>query len=240
METKLAGPGSEARVTGGYAGGAGPAPRLRHDPGARRAEHDLRPRLPGRARRRLDRGLAGDDQGRSRCTADRRLPGEPQPAALHRGARRRDPGAGDPRQRRPLHPRRRDRPDRPRPALLPDLPRAVAGRGQDADRRGFPRGAGRAARPRDRSASGSRPPSPSGWRRSSLSPATDRGLRSGPAGACPAGAPRAPCAAPRSSCGRSRRRRSPPAARRAARASARRGRAAGKRSGAHPLPEESR
>ena len=112
METKLAGPGSEARVTGGYAGGARPAPRLRHDPGARGAEHQLRPRLPRRPRRRLDRGLARDDQGRPRRPADRRLPGEPQPAALHRGPRRRDPRPRDRRRRRPLHPRRGDRPGR--------------------------------------------------------------------------------------------------------------------------------
>ena len=59
-----------------------PAPRLRHHPGARGAEHQLRPRLPRRPRRRLDRGLARDDQGRPRRPADRRLPGEPQPAAL--------------------------------------------------------------------------------------------------------------------------------------------------------------
>ena len=72
---------------------ARPAPRLRHDPGARGAEHDLRPRLPRRARRRVDRGLARDDPGRPRRPGDRRLPGEPQPAALHRGPRRRDPRA---------------------------------------------------------------------------------------------------------------------------------------------------
>ena len=44
----------------------GPAPRLRHDPGARRPEHLLRPRLPRRPRRRLDRGLARDDPRRPR------------------------------------------------------------------------------------------------------------------------------------------------------------------------------
>ena len=128
METKLAGPGSEARVTGGYAGG--PGQHLDYDthPGARGAEHQLRPRLPRRPRRRLDRGLARDDQGRPRRPADRRLPGEPQPAALDRGPRRRDPGPGDPRRRRPLHPRRGDRPDRQGAALLPDLARARPGR----------------------------------------------------------------------------------------------------------------
>ena len=93
METNLAGPGSEARVTGGYAGGPRPAPRLRHHPGARRAQHHLRPRLPRRARRRGDRGLARDDPSRPRRPGDRRLPGEPQPAALPRGPRRRDPRA---------------------------------------------------------------------------------------------------------------------------------------------------
>ncbi len=123
METKLAGPGSEARVTGGYAGGAGQHLDYDTTAGARGAEHQLRPRLPRRPRRRRDRRLARDDQGRPGRPADRRLPGEPQPAALPRGPRRRDPRPRDPRRRRPLHPRRRDRPGRQGPALLPHLPR---------------------------------------------------------------------------------------------------------------------
>ena len=82
METKLAGPGSEARVTGGYAGGAGQHLDFDTTAGARGAQHQLRPRLPRRPRRRLDRRLARDDQGRPGRPADRRLPGEPQPAAL--------------------------------------------------------------------------------------------------------------------------------------------------------------
>ena len=43
-----------------------PAPRLRHHAGARRARHELRPRVPRRPRRIGDRGLARDDPGRPR------------------------------------------------------------------------------------------------------------------------------------------------------------------------------
>ena len=82
METKLSGRGSSARVTGAYIGRGSPAPRLRHDPGARGREHLLRPGVPRGSRRSRDRGLARDDQGRRGRPADRRLPGEPQPAAL--------------------------------------------------------------------------------------------------------------------------------------------------------------
>ena len=62
METKLAGPGLRGAGHRRLRRRPGPAPRLRHDPGARGAEHQLRPRLPRRPRRRLDRGLARDDQ----------------------------------------------------------------------------------------------------------------------------------------------------------------------------------
>ena len=41
-----------------------PARRLRHHAGARRAEHDVRPRVPRHPRRPLAGGLARDDQGR--------------------------------------------------------------------------------------------------------------------------------------------------------------------------------
>ena len=101
-----------------------PARRLRHDAGARRAEHDVRPRVPRHPRRPLERGLARDDQGRPGRAADRRVPGVPQPAALQAGARGRDPGPRDPRQRRPLHARGGGRPDRQGAALLPALARA--------------------------------------------------------------------------------------------------------------------
>ena len=76
---------------------------------------------------RSTRGLARDDQGRPGRPADRRVPGVPQPAALQARARRRDPGPGDPRQRRPLHARGGDRPDRQGAALLPALARAGRG-----------------------------------------------------------------------------------------------------------------
>ena len=60
------------------------APRLRHLPGAHRAEHDLGLRVQGRAARRGDDGLARDDPRRARGAEDERLPGEPQPAPLRR------------------------------------------------------------------------------------------------------------------------------------------------------------
>ena len=101
-----------------------PARGLPHAAGARRGEHDVRPRVPRHARRPLERRLARDDQGRPGRPADRRLPGVPQPAALQEGARGRDPGPGDPRQRRALHARGGDRPDRPGAGLLPALARA--------------------------------------------------------------------------------------------------------------------
>ena len=59
-----------------------PAPRLRHLPGAHRAEHDVRLRLQGRAARRGDGGLARDDPRREGRAEDERVPGEPQPAAV--------------------------------------------------------------------------------------------------------------------------------------------------------------
>ena len=51
METLLAGPGADAKVTGAYAPHAPPARRLRHHAGARRAQHDVRPRVPRHPRR---------------------------------------------------------------------------------------------------------------------------------------------------------------------------------------------
>ena len=51
METKLAGPGRRGAGHRRLRRRRHPAPRLRHHPGARGAEHHLRPRLPRRARR---------------------------------------------------------------------------------------------------------------------------------------------------------------------------------------------
>ena len=51
METKLAGRGLERQGDRRLRRRRQSAPRLRHDPGARRRGHDLRPRLPRRARR---------------------------------------------------------------------------------------------------------------------------------------------------------------------------------------------
>ena len=64
MDTKLAGQGSEARVTGAYAGGSRQHLDFDTTPGARGARHHLRPRLPRRPRRQRDRRLARHDPGR--------------------------------------------------------------------------------------------------------------------------------------------------------------------------------
>ena len=82
IQNDLAGPGATSRVTGAYFADGVAAPRLRHVPGAHRAEHDLRLRLQGRAARHGDRGLARDDPRREGRAEDERVPGEPQPAAL--------------------------------------------------------------------------------------------------------------------------------------------------------------
>ena len=124
METLLAGPGRRREGHRRVRAARAPARRLRHDAGARRAEHDVRPRVPRHPRRPLERRLARHDQGRPGRAADRRVPGLPQPAAVEEGARRRDPGPRDPRQRRPLHPRRGRRADRQGAAVLPALARA--------------------------------------------------------------------------------------------------------------------
>ena len=109
-----------------------PARGLPHAAGARRGEHDVGPRVPGHPGRSLERRLARHDQGRPGRPADRRLPGVPQPAALQEGARGRDPGPRDPRQRRALHARGGDRPDRPGAGLLPALARARTTRSPSA------------------------------------------------------------------------------------------------------------
>ena len=146
METKLAGPGSSAKVTGAYAGAG--AQHLDFDTTQEHAaEHttsDLAFR--GRALRPGDRRLARDDPRRSRRPADGRIPGVPQPAALQAGARRRDPGARDRGQRRSLHPRGGRGPGGPRAALLPALPRPAGAAGQALDHRRLPPGARRAHR----------------------------------------------------------------------------------------------
>ena len=128
IESYLADQGANAKVTGAYFLTGTRARRLRHDAGARGAQHDVRPVLQGRAGRPRAGRLAGRDPGRQGCAEDRRLPGEPQPAAVARGPCRLDPGARDRGQRRALHARRHDRPDRPAAAVLPDEPRAQPAR----------------------------------------------------------------------------------------------------------------
>ena len=93
METKLAGRGSSAKVTGAYAGDG--TQHLDYDTTQEHAAEDTTSDLAFRGvlAERGDRGLARDDPGRPGRPAHRRLPGEPQPAALHRRPRRRDPRA---------------------------------------------------------------------------------------------------------------------------------------------------
>ena len=69
METKLAGRGLERQGHRRLRRRGRAAPRLRHHPGARRRGHHLRPRLPRRARRARDGGLARDDPRRPRRPA---------------------------------------------------------------------------------------------------------------------------------------------------------------------------
>ena len=109
-----------------------PAPRLRHVPGAHRAELRERLRLQGRAARQRDRRLARDDPRRAGGAEDERVPGVPQPDALADGARGADPGPRDHGERRALHARRDGQPRRPRAALLPDDARPAACRGRAA------------------------------------------------------------------------------------------------------------
>ena len=146
METKLIGPGSTARVTGAYAGDG--TQHLDFDTTQEHAAHATVSDLAFRGvlQRHGHGRLARDDQGRPRRPADRRFSGIKKPLDFEAGARRRDPRAGDRGRRRALHPRCRDRPDRRRPGALPARPRAVRGRGEAPGDRGFPRGAGRAAR----------------------------------------------------------------------------------------------
>jgi hypothetical protein len=110
------------------------ASRLRHVPGAHRAEHDERLRLQGRAARRSVDGVARNDSRREGRAEDERLPGEPKPVAVEVGARGLDPRSRDPGQRRALHSRCDARAGRPRAALLPHGARSLAGRGRAADR----------------------------------------------------------------------------------------------------------
>ena len=159
IQNDLAGPGATSRVTGAYF--ADGEQHLDYDTFQ---EHiaprtDERLRLQGRAARPGDDGVARDDPRRERGAEDERVPGEPEPDAVAEGARRLDPGPGDPRERRPLHPRLDDGPGRPRAALLPDGPRPLAAGGGADHRarllpghpgphrpRARPRSAGRGAR----------------------------------------------------------------------------------------------
>ena len=90
METRLAGSGSSARVTGAYAGNG--SQHLDFDTTQEHAAPNTTSDLAFRgvleeSATAVWRGMIRVDPGRP---ADRRLPGEPQPAALQVGSRRRD------------------------------------------------------------------------------------------------------------------------------------------------------
>ena len=153
METRLAGEGAEARVTGAYASHA-----RQHIDFDTTQEHaapnttsDLAFRgvLQGRSTA-VWKGNIIVDPGRAE---DRRVPGVAQPAAVQARPRRRDPRARDPGQRRALHACGGGGAGRPRAAVLPALARTAARGGQAARDRGLPGGAGRALRGRARCAS---------------------------------------------------------------------------------------
>src|SRR5205085_1766836 len=139
-------PGRTREGDGGVLPGRARARRLRHDPGARRPQHDVGPRVQGRARRPRAGRVARRHPRRPRRAEDRRLPGEPQPSALDRRPGDPDSRARDRGERRALHPRRHRRPGRQGAALLPDGARPAAGRGAAADRARLLRGRPRADR----------------------------------------------------------------------------------------------
>ena len=111
-----------------------PAPRLRHVPGAHRAELRVRLRLQGRAARSRDCGVARDDPRRARAQKTNAYQENRNLLLFRQGARGLDPGPRDPRERRALHARRDGRPGRPRAALLPDGARLTQERGGAPDR----------------------------------------------------------------------------------------------------------
>ena len=146
METRLAGEGADARVTGAYATHG--RQHIDFDTTQEHAAPNTTSDLAFRGvlQGRSTRGLEGQHHRRPRRPEDRRLPGVAQPADLQARPRRRDPRPRDPGQRRPLHARRGGRPGRPRAAVLPALARAPRGRRQAAGDRGLPLRAGRALR----------------------------------------------------------------------------------------------
>ena len=126
QNTILDGEGAEGKVTGAYAtrGRQHLDFDTTQEHAAANCNSDLAFRgiLNGRSSA-VWRGMIKVDPAPSRQTPSRSR----ATCCSQEGSRRRDPGPGDPRQRRALHARRRDRPDRPRPALLPACARA----GQD-------------------------------------------------------------------------------------------------------------
>ncbi len=154
METRLSGPGADARVTGAYA-----------SHGRQHIDFDTTQEHAAPSTT-SDLAFRGVLQGRSSAVWKGNIivdPGAQKTDAfqesrnlsdLEARARRRDPRARDPGQRRPLHARRGRRPGRPRAAVLPAIPRPARAGRQAARDRGVPRRARRALRggPRARGA----------------------------------------------------------------------------------------
>ena len=123
IQNDLADRGATSRVTGAYF--ADGSQHLDYDTYQLHAAPDTTSdfAFKGALRDTRRHRLARDDPRRGGRPEDERLPGEPQPAPLEVRDRELDPRARDPRERRPLHPRRDALAGRPRAALLPDGPR---------------------------------------------------------------------------------------------------------------------
>ena len=143
---RLGGQSAEARVTGAYATRG--RQHIDFDTTQEHAapEHDLRPRVPRGAPGRSSAVWKGNiivDPGAQKTDAFQEsrnlLISKPR-------ARGRDPRAGDPGQRRPLHARGGGRSGRSRAAVLSALARARGGGRQAPGDRGVPGRAGRALR----------------------------------------------------------------------------------------------
>ena len=146
METKLAGPGASAKVTGAY------APHARQHVDFDTTQEHAAPGTTSDLAFRgilLDRstavwrGMIKVDPGAQQTDAFQECRNLLLSKRAHADA---IPGPRDPGQRRPLHPRGGDRPDRPRAALLPALARPGPRERHAPGDRGLPGRARRALR----------------------------------------------------------------------------------------------
>ena len=154
METRLAGQGSSARVTGAYAGNG--TQHLDFDTTQEHAAENTTSDLAFRgvleeSATAVWRGMIRVDPGAQQTDAFQESRNLLLSKSAHADA---IPGLEIEAERRPLHPRRRGRPDRRRAAPLPALPRPPRRRGEAPDHRGLPRGAGRAPRAGSRAGRG--------------------------------------------------------------------------------------